>query len=309
MYSLSQIRWGLERSRDNPAYVGRECNRLFHRRLNGRDFNTDGTDVMGEEWDNLLLLDACRYDLFERRATLPGRLERRTSRGSHTFEFLVGNVGGRTLYDTVYVTASPQLHRWSDEIDARFHDVVEVWRGDGWDEEHGTVLPETVTDYARKAHERYPNKRLIVHYLQPHYPFIDADDTVNVGTVGSSEIDIWGVMMRGATSVSRAALWRAYRRNLEHALPAVEALLTDLPGRTVVTSDHGNAFGERSFPLPIREWGHPRGIHTPELVNVPWLVLENGRRKEVVWEEPTHEGSTGPSDGVRSRLAQLGYVE
>ena len=321
MYSRSQLRRGLELLRERPAYAGRECNRLYYRRLYRRPFNTDGVDVMDEAWDNLLILDACRYDMFAAQASLPGSLERRISRGSHTREFLAGNFGGRNLFDTVYVTASPQLHRWSEEIDARFHHVIDVWRADGWDDDHGTVLPETVNEYARAAHERFPDKRLIVHYLQPHYPFIDAESTLNARTFGADGgggADVWGELMRGTLDVSAGDVWGAYRRNLDRVLPAVAALLEELPGLTVVTSDHGNMVGERARPVPIREWGHPPGIHTPELVEVPWLVYDEGRRKQVVWEEPDHEvrvESTGddetaePAGTVQDRLEQLGYVE
>jgi hypothetical protein len=42
---------------------------------------------MQEDWDNLIILDACRYGAFERNNTIPGALEYRFSRGSMTGEF------------------------------------------------------------------------------------------------------------------------------------------------------------------------------------------------------------------------------
>lgn len=179
MYSVKRIRRALA----NPVRIGLECNRLYHRQGHLRSYNPTGIDVFGEEWDTLIILDACRYDLFARRSTLPGTLEKRRSRGSSTVEFLRGNAAGRDLRDTVYVTANPQFYQYRDELDARFHEVVHVWMDEGWDGEHETVLPETTTDYARTAAERYPNKRLLIHYLQPHYPFIDAGTTFDKGHV------------------------------------------------------------------------------------------------------------------------------
>ncbi|WP_411966225.1 hypothetical protein [Haloferax sp. YSMS24] len=311
MYSLSQIRTGLKSGRSNPAIFGRELNRLYYSRLDRRSFNHDGVDVLAEDWDNLLILDACRYDMFEEQNTLPGRLEKRISRGSHTVEFLKGNFTGRDLTDTVYVTASPQLFARRDELDATFHDVVNVWIEEGWDQSIGTVLPETMTRRAIEVSEQYPDKRLIVHYLQPHYPFINAPE-LNVRSPfedAGKKADIWGELMEKKRTIAPEAIWAAYRDNLDIALAAVEELMDTLPGRTVVTSDHGNMIGERAAPIPIREWGHPPGIHTKELVTVPWLVYDNGRRKEIVAGESVETNDAVSSDVVSDRLENLGYVE
>lgn len=300
----------LRRALANPARIGLECNRLYHHRGHLRDYNPAGTDVFEEDWDALIVLDACRYDLFARRSTLPGILETRRSRGSSTVEFLRGNVADRDLRDTVYVTANPQLHRYRDELDARFHEVVHVWMEDGWNEEHGTVLPETTTEYAREAAERYPNKRLLVHYLQPHYPFIDADmefDRGHVDETGDEDV-FWLRLTDGRLDVDPSTIWDAYARNLDRALPHVESLLSALEGRTVVTSDHGNMIGERAFPLPMRIWGHPKGIHLDPLVTVPWLVVDGGRRREIVAEDSTADERAVADEIVTDRLADLGYV-
>jgi hypothetical protein len=310
MYSIDQIRRGFARSRQNPAFVGRELNRLFHRRSYQREFNTRGVDVMEEEWDNLLILDACRFDDFADLHDLPGELETRRSRGSHTAEFLRGNFDGRDLLDTVYVTASPQLHYQG--IDARFHAVDYVWDGDGWDDDAGTVLPETMVERALAAADSYPENRLIVHFIQPHYPFLGASDVLCGSVKDRTGRDIWGALMHGEYRGSPEEIRAAYRRNLEIVLPSVRTLLANVRGRTVVTSDHGNMFGERAFPVPIREWGHPPGVYTEELVTVPWLVSENGHRTIVEDRSETGARSTAEEpaeDEARDRLRQLGYVE
>lgn len=306
MYSLSEIR----RAVSNPVRIGLECNRLYHRRGNRRPYNLSGVDVFREEWDTLIILDACRYDLFARRSTLPGTVETRRSRGSSTVEFLRGNVAGRDLRDTVYVTANPQLYRYRDELDARFHDVIHVWMEAGWDEEHGTVLPETTTAYAREAAARYENKRLLVHYLQPHYPFIDADMGFDRGHIDKTadEDVFWLRLMDGRLDVSPTVIWKAYARNLDRALPHVESLMMDLDGRTVVSSDHGNMIDERAFPLPMRVWGHPKGIYVDSLVTVPWLVFDDGHRKEIVAEESVTPRRAVADEVVTERLEELGYV-
>ncbi len=311
MYSLSQFRRGMKKGMTNPSFFARECNRLYHRRFYSQDCNTDGVDIIDEDWDNLLILDACRYDMFAEQCDFPGRLEQRQSKGSHTTEFLQGNFDGETLHDTVYVTASPQLYRWKETIDVQFHEVVNVWQEDGWDDTHGTVLPETMTQYVQDAADRYPHKRIIGHFLQPHYPFIGADRELNTRTFGDEQqgIDIWGELSRGQLDCSTTDVWDAYRQNLELVRPKIHELLLELPGRTVVTADHGNMVEERSSPIPIVEWGHPPGVYTEELVAVPWHVYENGPRKRITSEANESAADTLTDDVVENRLQNLGYVE
>jgi hypothetical protein len=310
MYTFGQIRRGVSRGADSPSYFARELNRNYHRRLGRWDYNRNGVDVMAEDWDTLLILDACRYDLFAAQHDLPGRLEHRESRGSHTVEFLEGNFTDGEFADTVYVSASPQLHRNMDRLDVSFHSVVDVWREDGWDDEYGTVLPETATEYALRAHDRYPNKRLIVHYLQPHYPFIGSSSALNTRRFGQAEneLDIWNHMMRNGHDRPPERIWEAYGRNLDLVLEATEPLLSSLDGKTVVTADHGNMIGDRSYPIPIREWGHPVGIYTEQLVKVPWHVYESGPRRRIVAEEAESSADEVEGTAVERRLRDLGYA-
>ena len=70
--------------------------------------NGPGIDVMKEDWDNLIILDACRYDYFkEKQKNIRGELESVVSRGAHSSEFIEKNFLGRKLHDTIYVTANP----------------------------------------------------------------------------------------------------------------------------------------------------------------------------------------------------------
>lgn len=296
---------------DSPNLLFRGINRLYHRRGGTRAYNTDGIDVFDEEWDNLLILDACRYDLFQEVESPDGKLESRVSRGSSTNEFLAGNVDQRQLHDTVYVTGNPQYYKHRDELNASFHDVRQIWLESGWDETHGTVLPETVFDRALEAHETYPNKRLVIHFMQPHYPFIGAGqdpfshEQTSMATDGPN---CWDHLVRGKLRVDATDVWDAYRANLVRVMPTVTELTAELTGRTVVTADHGNMVGERSRPVPNVEWGHPRGIYTDQLVKVPWLVID-GTRREITAEPPQRQTEGEATDDVvADRLKQLGYV-
>jgi len=271
--------------------------------MNIREYNTSGNHVLNEDWDTLIILDACRYDLFEEVSELPGTLTNRTSRGSNTYEFLKGNFAGRDLTDTVYVASHAMYHWHREELSARFHAVENVW--DRTDDGE-LVDPKLTTEVAQEVVERYPNKRHIIHYLQPHYPFLGAETEFDVST--EDEPNFWDQQMRGTLDLNVDRIWGMYRENLRLVLPFVEEFMESVPGLTIVTSDHGNYLGERCFPIPIKEWGHPDGLYTDILVRVPWLKYQNGPRREIEAEDPILESvSDDDSEEVSKRLRMLGY--
>jgi hypothetical protein len=239
--------------------------------------------VFDEDWDTLVVLDACRYDIFESTSQLKGTLSSRISRGSSTVKRLQANFDGRDLSDTVYITANPQFEQNRDRWDITLYETFNVWLDEGWDDETGTVRAETMTEAALDAAEQFPHKRLVVHYMQPHYPFVPADTGVDkdhlrqIDSGRPSEENIWGQMFNGDLELSRDELWTIYVDNFEYVLEHVTELLEGLSGKTVVTADHGNYVGERASPIPIREYGHPRGLYDEPVVRVPWLVYRTGR--------------------------------
>lgn len=288
----------LRRAARDPRFRWRKVNRAYHRRFGARTHDPAGLDVMAADWDVLVVLDACRYDTFAAVHDLPGTLRRVRSRGSHTSEFVWGNFAERSLHDAVYVTANVVPGLYDEALD--FHHVERVFE-DGFDGETGTVPPDAVAARARRAAERFPNKRLIVHYLQPHFPFRDAP------VEGYGTMDFWDAVATGELSVSTERVYDWYRENLKWALSSVRDLLPALDGRVVVTADHGNAFGERSFPVPMREWGHPWGTYIDPLVEVPWLVRESDSRPRITEDPPTDQ-SGFDEEILRSRLEALGYA-
>ena len=118
-----------------------------------------GLHVMEQEWDNLIILDACRYDVFKKHVNhlgIKGELRKVISRGSSTTEFLKENFLGKKFMDTIYVTANPYV---SIMLKGVFYKVIDVWR-DYWDDELGTVPPEPVTKIALKVKSLYPENFL-----------------------------------------------------------------------------------------------------------------------------------------------------
>ena len=298
MYGLEDLKYAIK----HPNLAARELNRFWHTRLFTRDWNTSGDDFMTEDWDNMIILDACRYDMFEEHNTIEGELESRISRGSATIGFLKGNFDGRKFHDTVYVTANPQLEWNTDKVETEFYKIINLWEDeDSWNEELHTVLPEKVTERALEAAEEHPDKRILVHYMQPHTPFLPEE-----GEEAMSEYIYWHRIMEGVLNPTKEEAWELYNNNLKRAMPHVKELVEKLGGKTVVTADHGNMVGERSFPIPSREWGHPNRTYTEQLIKVPWLVID-GDRREIVEEEPEKSASDSEEEQIKEKLKHLGY--
>lgn len=293
MYTPSQILTALR----HPSRAGVELNRYFHTQMDG---NEGAQNIFDDDWDNLIILDACRYDAFAARSSLPGTLEQRRSLGATTSEFVRENFDGQTLHDTVYVSANVWYLKLFEELDSELHKFIDLQKSHH-DETLGTVHPEAVTEEARKVASEYPNKRLIIHYLQPHQPYI--------GTTGREHFEVSPGLREtlNRSNVSDGMLRKAYQENLDLVLDSVADLLPALEGRTVVTADHGEMLGERGRPVPVRTYGHFGGLYHDELVNVPWLVIDDDHRKEIVAEPPSMELDDADSEAVDKRLRELGY--
>ena len=187
------------------------------------------------------------------------------------------------LYDIVYITANPWVTKL---LHGKFYKIINVW-DEGWDERFGTVLPSVIYEETLKALRDFPGKRFIIHFLQPHHPFITLDkllkndkrkvlDIIKSNNksrdiIGGNEI--WDLLERGV--IDKDIIIHAYKENLALTMPYVKKLVDVLPGKTVVTSDHGEAFGEFVHPLiPLRIYDHPNKIRIPCLTKVPWLVID-----------------------------------
>ena len=231
-------------------------------------------------WDNLIVLDACRFDVFRRFNDIPGKLRKLYSAGTDTSEWLVNNFSHRQMKDVIYISGNPfvsyyYLHKKLGYIP--FFKIVEVWK-DGWSKKLNTVHPSAINKATLKSLKSDPQKRRIIHYLQPHHPFIGDVKVKERGLpaslyefVGAKKKDltkptVWDMLRDGRVSIE--VVWRAYVSNLQLVLRYVKELLPNLTGKICITSDHGNTFGRFGF-----FYQHPSNTPLPELIEVPWLEV------------------------------------
>jgi hypothetical protein len=265
-----------------------------------------GTNVFEREWDVLVVLDACRADLL--RAVAPDVVEEvRTVRsvGSSSSEWLVNTFRDHPeTGQTVMVTGNTWTDRYLD-ADA-FAVLDEVWKY-AWDDDLGTVPARAVTDRGIVAAREHDPERLVVHYMQPHHPFV-ADPIADAGMARTSDhssgVNPWVLLRRGEVTTER--VWEAYETTLRAVLPEVETLVAGVEGRVAVTADHGNLFGEWGL------YGHPMHTPVPALLAVPWAETTGGGRDDyeptLDPPEPLPVSRVYGTDTDRDRLAALGYL-
>jgi hypothetical protein len=270
-----------------------------------------GTSVYEADWDVLVVLDACRPDAL--RAVAPGyefldSVETRRSVGSCSSEWLEKTFQVPDHRDAVARTAMVTGNTWTDRyLDAdRFGLLDEVWKY-AWDDDLGTVPAEALTERAVQVAREHDPDRLVVHYMQPHHPFVPDPIAGDSGMARtgeySSETSPWVLLRRGEVPEQRVR--EAYEANLRYALESVEVLLENVDGRVAVTADHGNLFGEWKL------YGHPMHTPVPALLAVPWA-------ETTARDDGTHDPTLSPPEPLpvsrvygaeadTDRLEALGY--
>jgi len=266
----------------------------------------------------LIVLDACRYDMFESVASshFEGRMSRVRSAGHDTFEYV--RLCWPAEYDMPYVSgATPINSQERDYEDPHFQqlydgyvpadhlDIVDVWDF-GWDESLGTCPPESVTDAALEQ----DSDRLVAHYFQPHAPYLGCHSLLghteneHASPHDGLPVDkpIWDQVKRGR--ISDQELRSAYESNLRVVLSEVCRLIEAVDHeRVVIMGDHGEALGEWNV------YSHPRTPH-PKIRTVPWMevvgLTEVGESAaELAEPGDTRQQAEG---SVGDRLEVLGYL-
>lgn len=265
------------------------------------------TNVMNEEWNVLIILDACRYDIFRDNYSdfLEGKLEKRISVGVNTPTWLK-NTFKDYYEDIIYISGNPYVN--SKHVDfsgvgfdasKHFYKIIDVWDF-GFDKFLKTVHPVAINKSFFKYNTLYPDKRFILHYLQPHYPYISVSPEYiktetnmfmkphryDEGMMGklnkvlphSIRWKMMGLLKKtgikidlGVGQIYLDKGWKgvkeAYTGDLRFVLKYVSKLVRNIDnGKIIVTADHGERLGERG------RFGHG-GSRDRKVIEVPWLEI------------------------------------
>lgn len=221
------------------------------------------------KWRYLLLLDACRYDFFEEeyKHYLEGELVKAWSPACRTNDWLSRAFPGKQP-NIVYFSGTPLLAMLKHLGVEKWGVLLEPWREE-YDYNLYTCHPSVLNRAVLKEKDRIPaEKQVIVHYVQPHYPYIG---TVNLGFSVPGNCGTLEQIYRTIKERNLFDRWReAYRANLRLVLEYVSELVEHLEETIVVTSDHGEMLGEDNMYFH----NYPPSITHPKLRTVPWLVIK-----------------------------------
>lgn len=278
-----------------------------------------GTNVFEKDWDTLILLDTCRVDALQEVSGeydfLPRNINRLLSVGSHSGEWIANTFTTKydsQISDTTYITANahakyiledqtkiesvhniPAKTRWKTVTADQLDHIEHLWQYGG---EVGHVSPEVVTDQAIKISRENPSEKLIIHYSQPHEPYASEVKKGNKEKLDPYESDPFDYLINEGDFDQ---VWNSYINNLRYVLDSVKILLENIDApKTIITADHGEAFGEFGF------YAHQVCAPIPAVRYVPWAEVTASDSGEYI---PDSELPKSPSQNADEQLKALGY--
>ncbi len=252
--------------------------------------------ILDRDWDVLLLLDACRYDYFEILCPFKGKLTPFDIGCNGTKKYMQMNFSSPECSDVVFVNHLILFPEWVNT--SLFHAVIDA-HNICWNQDYGTVLPEDNSRVGLETINKYPDKRIVIHYSQPHDPFLDRNTTIikrkthkqivyrNSRTAWAAKrlnslknifppMPFWYIEKVFGSSAGIgeiyfsegfAGLKKSYEYNTIRALNSMKKIVDIRDKKVVITSDHGKMLGEGFM--------YSHGYWTPKVVTtVPWFEVK-----------------------------------
>lgn len=284
-----------------------------------------GTNIFEKNWDTLIILDACRTDAIKKVAPEYDFIESVDSIwsvGSTSKEWYVHTFQSRDVTDVSLVSGNGWIkHLFETEPDWKYWTATRnsIWHsisaldaplqrplpasedfysyvpvvGDHGADLGTTPLPDEITDAAIHEHRTTAPKKMIIHYMQPHEPYVQKQNDGKLPDMHAHPLD-----SLKAGNASRKEVYSAYLENLREALNSVSKLLKNIDSeRVAITADHGELFGEWNG------YAHPAAFPHPAVRKVPWIITHasNIANEEV---DPPQQIEAS----AKERLSDLGYL-
>jgi len=258
--------------------------------------------IHNTNWDILLVIDACRYDYFQKYykdILVGGSLQKAITSTTFTFGWIMNNFGEgfdatfictEPITDSIHDVSNKIKHGNTIDVSKYFKWVLDVYT-EGW-VEPGLIYPETVNQ-ALRYHLDRSGHRVVVKFIQIHDPyiywlkrgFVSGEYKQKIkGNLRKvlyeviSDETYWNVCKKLGfppenwlnhlwLEHGKGGIVKGYCEDLLMMLKLCKGIIDDYPDRNVViTSDHGERLGEGG------RYSHG-GKRTKVIKEVPWYEV------------------------------------
>jgi hypothetical protein len=286
-----------------------------------------GVNILDFDWDLLVILDTCRADALRQQIEYIADFNINSfntvwSRGGTTLEWAAQTFTPKKyqkMRDLTYIAGNPMVEyvlnkrrrpeetngvawaptKWDHLSTDDFLEYIPVWKHRPV-EQQGTLddrahpPASVVTDTAIETLRNSSDNKAIVHYMQPHEPYYASAEAEGREELYRYEKAPFEYLK---STGDRESPWNAYLKCLNSVLKEVNVLLDNVNAeQVVITSDHGDAFGE------WRGFGHRVSTINPKIRRVPWIET-SASDQQTRHPEPNNQDDYNPDD----MLDALGY--
>jgi hypothetical protein len=288
---------------------------------------TIGSNIFEQDWDLLIILDACRIDAIhsiKSEYDFINRIDNFVSVGGQSAEWIAKTFDKKyidIIKNTAYITANPHsksvlenrldsnwkssedIHlnrlrkygKWNCVSSSDLGEYERLWRYTDrtkWK----YCPPRQVTDRGVALSRSNGFDRTILHYMPPHQPYI-RQAMLEDRELKEYEKDPMGYVHRTG---DKEIAYNAYLDMLRWVLDDVDLLLKNSDHqKVIITADHGEAFGEYGV------YDHHAGSLHPKIRRVPWIVTSSTDSNSYT---PEFDPNNLEKQTAEDSLEALGYI-
>jgi len=232
------------------------------------------------KWNTLLVLDACRYDRFKKvyqKCGLKGKLRCVDSQATWTIEWYKKH-WNRKGQKIVVISAHPFLKDRNKRLFSLFYKVVYVKglpNADISNTYKSWMNPLESLKQIKKTQKKFPNKKLLIHFIPPHLPFIGPKGKKYQEYLAKkySSRSIYTLVENDGRRSGWEKAKKCYTESIKITLQLINKFLYQMRPPVIITADHAELIGEADG---ISKSAYNHGVHIKirKIREVPWLEVK-----------------------------------
>lgn len=288
-------------------------------------------NVFNRDWDVLIILDTARVDTMEEVKSeykFIRNIQKMWTIGGHSAEWIANTFDNKYLNQiekTAYISSNPHVEsvlenrlkeNWdSEEYSSNIQRLKEygsfnlirkedigkyepIWKYNNGSE-HRYGNPRCVTDRGIAICNKNVFDRVILHYMAPHQPYVSKaiEENRDLHPYESSPFEY---LRNGG---DKEKVINSYKDMLRWILEEIRIVLNNINSdNIVITSDHGEAFGEYGI------YNHHAGSLHPHVRYVPWIETKGENSGSYEPSIDLKDIKNENESTIEEQLKSLGYL-